>query len=491
MSDPRSALQAKFADASRFANFGTALMQMKVCGFRCHSATTVEIKSPITAFCGINGTGKSTLLQLAAVAYRNSLDGSDSYYIKDFLVVGTLDPTPFKPDARVEYKFWQEDRSLKQLTISRSSTSANWPGYRRRIERPVLFAGVGLYLPRIETRDLIVRYASKLHLDSSEHVADHIRAWTCRIMDQTYDDMLRHTVSYSDRKKAVVSVSRAGRVYSEAHMGCGEGRIQYLVTTLETLPPQSLVLIEEPETSLHPHAQRVFGEYLVDVSTRRGHQILVTTHSDPLLSALPSLSTIYIHNSPNGVGTIYGLTAREARSLMSKGFDKALNILVEDDVALAILTELIRRINSTLLSMTAIFIGGGAESLKTSIRTIAEAGLPVAVVLDGDKQPTPKDNIFSLPAFATDQTERAPEKELFANTDVCEYLKAQYSLEMPDFLTRLQGIDHHEWCSRLAQHLSVEKGFLVWEMSRIYAKAIPEAQAAALLKQLEEASRRK
>lgn len=382
MSDPRSALQSKFSDASRYANFGPALMQMKVCGFRCHSATTVEVKSPITAFCGINGTGKSTLLQLAAVAYSNSLDGSESYYIKDFLVVGTLDPAPFTADARVEYRFWQEDRNLKQVTVSRSSSNSNWPGYRRRIERPVLFAGVGLYLPRIETRDLIIRYASKLHLDASEQVADHIRAWTCKIMDQSYEDMQRHTVSYSERSKVVVSVRRGGKTYSEAHMGCGEGRIQYLVTTLETLPERSFILIEEPETSLHSHAQRVFGEYLVNVSTRRGHQIFITTHSDPLLSALPSLSTVYIHNSQNnGVGLVYGLTAVEAKSLMSKGHEKALNVLVEDDVAQAILTEIVRRVNPTALGMMAIYIGGGAETLKTSIRTIAQAGLPLAVVL--------------------------------------------------------------------------------------------------------------
>src|SRR4051812_27464519 len=98
MSDPRNILQSKFAEGGRYANFGSVLMQMKVCGFRCHSETTIDIKSPITAFCGINGTGKSTLLQLSAVAYQNDPQLGDSYYIKDFLVVGTLDPTPFKPD---------------------------------------------------------------------------------------------------------------------------------------------------------------------------------------------------------------------------------------------------------------------------------------------------------------------------------------------------------------------------------------------------------
>src|SRR5215471_14793776 len=116
-------------------------MQMKVSGFRCHGDTLVEIKSPITAFCGLNGTGKSTLLQLAAVAYRSPAPHPQSYYIKDFLVVGTLDPTPFKPDAKVEYRYWQEDHSLKTVTISRSSTRSGWSGYRRRPERLVQFAG--------------------------------------------------------------------------------------------------------------------------------------------------------------------------------------------------------------------------------------------------------------------------------------------------------------------------------------------------------------
>ena len=483
MSDPRSVLQAKFADVNRFGNFGPILLQMKVCGFRCHADTVVDIKSPITAFCGLNGTGKSTLLQLAAVAYKRPREAGPGYYIKDFLVVGTLDPTPFRNDARVEYKFWQEDRSLRPLTISRRSTSSNWSGYRRRIERPVQFAGVGLYLPRIETRDFIVRFASKLHVDSSEAVARHIQEWTCKIMDQRYDEMQRHTVSYSQRTKGVVSVLRGGNRYSEAHMGCGEGRIQYLVTTLEALPPKSVVLIEEPETSLHPHAQHVFGTYLVDVVTRLGHQVFLTTHSEGLLAALPSLSTIYVHNAGERINLIYGLTAVEAKSLMSKGHEKALNVLVEDTVAHAILTELLRRINPNLLATLGIYPAGGADTLRTTIRTVSEAGLRVAVVLDADQQPTPAENILKLPGT------QPPEKELFASPAVQAYVQATYGLSLQDFSARLIGVNHHEWCARLAQQLAVDESALVWELARIYARGVPEVEAAALSQQLQEASR--
>ena len=90
MSDPRSALQSKYEEPARFANFGEVICRMSVMGFRCHRNTIIEILSPITAFCGMNGTGKSTLLQLASTAYVPPDLNSPRYYINSFLVVGTL-----------------------------------------------------------------------------------------------------------------------------------------------------------------------------------------------------------------------------------------------------------------------------------------------------------------------------------------------------------------------------------------------------------------
>jgi predicted ATPase len=476
-------LQSKFQEQSRFSNFGPLLVQMRVSGFRCHSDTTVEIKSPITAFCGLNGTGKSTLLQLSAVAYRRPEPEGPGYYIRDFLVVGVLDPAPFRQDARVEYKFWQKDRTQKTVSISRKAVKSNWSGYRRRLERPVQFAGVGLYLPRIETRDFIVRHASKLRVERSEAVTQKIHEWTCRIMGREYLNMQRHTVSYSGREKSVVSVQRGGNQYSEAHMGCGEGRIQYLVTTLEALPPQSLVLIEEPETSLHPHAQRVFGEYLVDVSTRLGHQIILTTHSEPLLTALPSLSIVYVHHADERINLVYGLTAAQARSLMSKGSTKALNILVEDTVAKAVLTEILRRVDNTLLPIFDIYPAGGQAELKTTMKTIGSSNFPIAAVLDGDMQAVPGENVFTLPGT------EPPEKELFSNDAVKAHVQRIYRTSLQDFVTGLVGVDHHDWCRRLANHLAVSEAALVWEIARVYAQSIPEAEAASLAQLLREASR--
>src|SRR5208283_3680531 len=232
MSDPRTALQKKFAPEHRFNNFGNCLMQMHVQGFRCHSNTLIEVRSPITAFCGLNGTGKSTLLQLAAASYVNPDPNGPCYYIKNFLEAGTLDPSPFTAAAKVEYKFWQEDRTLKSLTISRRSATKRWSGYTRRLNKVVLFAGVSSYLPWIEQRDAVVRHASQLVIENSEDIVGHIKTWTCVVLDKQYDNMHRNTVSYSTRKRTVMTVQRATSSYSEAHMGYGEARSQFLITAI-------------------------------------------------------------------------------------------------------------------------------------------------------------------------------------------------------------------------------------------------------------------
>jgi len=133
MTDFRKAIQSKFEETSRYANFGDVLMRIHIKGFRCHTNTVVDIESPITAFSGLNGTGKSTILQLAAAAYKTPDSNiQKSYCIRDFLVVGTLDPRPFTTNATVEFKFWQGDRSLKPLTLSRNDATKRWQGYSRR-----------------------------------------------------------------------------------------------------------------------------------------------------------------------------------------------------------------------------------------------------------------------------------------------------------------------------------------------------------------------
>ena len=484
MTDRRNRLQTMFNIGNRFPNFGNAIVRLHVQGFRCHANTLIEIDSPITAFCGLNGTGKSTLLQLAAAAYKSEIAEARKYYLRDFLVVGTLDPRPFTNDASIEYKYWQHDRSLKTVTLSRNDTTKRWQGYGRRPQRNVFFAGVGLYIPKIEQRDFFFRNSNRLEVTHSAIVTDRIRIWTCRILGHAYDSISSNTVIYSGREGNVVTVQRSGTNYSEANMGYGEGRTQYLINALELLPEKSLVLIEEPETSLHPSAQYELGKYLVDVACEKKHQIMITTHSEFILEALPSQSRVYLKKVEEGIYPIIGLTALQAKSLMAEGHIKALYILVEDNCAKAVLNEIIRRVDADFLRSIGIFPAGDADTIARTIRTLKSTGLPVAAVRDGDKGDQPNENIFKLPGTLP------PEKELFSNEAVKDYIFSMYGVNLNDFRVGLEGVDHHYWFERLSNYLNIDESALLNETARVYARSISEVEITPLTTVIKEASRR-
>lgn len=494
MSDLRNILQKLFAENDRYPNFGNVLKRIRSKGFRCHSDTILDIESPITALCGLNGTGKSTLLQLAACAYKFPTDNRRSFHIKDFMVVGILDERPFTDQAEVEYSYWQEDRTLSLARLYRDVGSYRWRGYQYRPERLVYFAGIGIYLPKIEEQDFIIRNANKLKFSQATSATPRVKSWVCKILGQSYDNIFLNEVKIGNdesgnslRTGTVASVERANAKYTEAHMGFGEGRIQHLVRKLELLPEKSLVILEEPETSLHPSAQYALGEYLVDVSKNRHHQILLTTHSDFLLEALPSQSRIYLYRDSHGaIRSIVGLTSQQARSLMADGHVKALHILVEDELAKTIITEILRRTDKQLLRTIAIHVPekNGSTLLSQTIRTLREADLPVAAVLDGDKAATPKNNIFKLPGT------QPPEKEIFASVGVEAYLNQQYGVNMADFRANLYVVDHHEWLTRLADRVNLDENILAGELARVYVGTLNESDIDTLVTELREVARK-
>jgi len=471
-----------YKESDRYANFGPCIVKMHVYGFRCHSSTVFQVHSPITAFCGLNGSGKSTLLHLAACAYKEE---QQAYYIPDFLKIGPLDPSPFTDDAWVEFNYWNEDRKSNTVTISRRATESKWGGYSRRPDKHVFFLGAGSYIPKIEQRDFIFQNSSELKIEKQQALELHVKEKISKILEIGYDSVFSNTVSCLDKSGTVVSVNRYEACYSEFHMGYGEGRTQHLVSNLEILPERSLVLIEEPETSLHPIAEFELGRYLINVSCRRKHQILITTHSESLLAALPEQSRIYLKRGVADVKTVSGLSALQIKSLMSNGFNKALYILVEDICAKAVLQEIIRRIDPDFLKAVEIVEVGDKKRLTTTVQTLNATSIHVAGVRDADAGAVPSENIFSLPGS------EPPERELFKNKAVIGMLGQDYDLNFNDFLTSLSGVDHHHWINVLAKKIDQDQGALLREMSRAYAKNLPETDAVTLTNLLKETSKKR
>ena len=82
----------------------------------------------------------------------------------------------------------------------------------------------------------------------------------------------------------------------------GTVRFVAILATLLAPSPSPLVCIEEPELGLHPDALTLIAELLVEASERM--QLVVTTHSDALVSALTNQPESVVVCERPGAGTV-------------------------------------------------------------------------------------------------------------------------------------------------------------------------------------------
>ncbi|UQX13368.1 hypothetical protein [Candidatus Mycobacterium methanotrophicum] len=209
-------------------------------------------------------------------------------------------------------------------------------------------------------------------------------------------------------------------------MGFGEGRVAYMVNTMESAPAQSLFVPEEPETSLHGHAQkRLASTYQIDS---------------------------YLH-------------ADESKN-------KAV-ICVEDTFASHLAIEIMRRCDHHLLSGSQVLRIGSAQDVPSAVKLLRNAGL-WAVGLRGGDMPSACEFIHNLPDDA------APEKVVLADPAVeAHFATEPYSVSIAELLTGVA--DHHNYLREIAARLMLEESVVATEACRVYAVARDESELSAVV----------
>jgi predicted ATPase len=481
MSDPVPKLRAKFVEANRYTNFGAALRTIRIRGFRGIQDFTLAIEFPVTAISGLNGSGKSTLGQLAACGYRMPTEsvGYQRYYIKDFFPVSVADPTPFIDGASVEYTYESNQPATPQIvTVTR--TAKEWSGYKRQPERYVYYVGFTLYIPKVERKDLSIYRGATIQLQGQRPLSDEARAEVGKILNQPYDGLHFQRYSHKIRQGELGIARRWGATYSENNMGFGEGRALYMVDLFETAPEQSLFILEEPETSLHEDAQRRLGRYLLDVTERRHHQIILSTHSSAILEALPSEARKLIYRDVGGIECFSGLSSTRARAILAGGTAPGLTICVEDEFAKLVLIEILRRFNRPLLQVCEVIAIGDKGAVQSAVKLLRRIGRQAIGVRDGDVGAAPDQHLWSLPG------NNAPEREVFTHPDVIAELLQAFSLNVADFLQLHGDVNIHSIPSRLACEAHIPEAALNYRAVACYVQNVEEDRCKPIVTAVEQ-----
>lgn len=221
-----------------------------------------------------------------------------------------------------------------------------------------------------------------------QEVKDGERRWIEKILSRDYDSirLIRHR--YFRRDGGVTVLMRfADTQYSEAFAGSGEFATVKLVVTVMRAREKSLILLDEPEVSLHPAAQRKAMEFLCHMAKTRKHQFVLATHAPDIIRELPpdAVKVLEIRPDNSQVDVAAQRAAPELAFEAVGAYYDHPTVVVEDELAAAIVNRAISK-ESFAHVVKVRAIPGGANTLLTYRIPMwaVDSTSNILLLLDGD-----------------------------------------------------------------------------------------------------------
>lgn len=403
--------------------------------------TRVDFEFPLTALVGANGIGKSSLLHaLWGMPYGHST--SKFWFSTD------LDPIEDnkKDPQRYFYGYWHDGFGgvveTRKARIGRKrdywepyrwsgrdgmmpmpegnfdgKAKDRWNPVRRKvvyINFRALFGSFDRYfyfdddLGGGNRRDVMLRAARRLKIvkddvkqsytlgrrerifENRMLTPDELTA-ASEILGRSYDSahLIRHSLYPGNRGKDLSVVFKRGSEYSEAFAGSGE--IAAVSTVVDVLAAEeySLILLDEPETSLHPGAQRALLKFLLEQIKLKKHQVVISTHSSEFLTGLPHEAIkVFEDNGKLQSRILPRSSPAAALNRLGKPPQNKRRVLVEDSLAEQLVIHAAKSLDAGDRETLEVKVApGGAESILKYLGPAAMvSGDEVFVLLDGDKK---------------------------------------------------------------------------------------------------------
>jgi len=403
--------------------------------------TKINFEFPLTVFIGQNGCGKSSCLHAIYGAPKNRTP-------YEFWFDTSVDPIQYYDDQKKRHSFWYSYKdtrgNVKEVIKARirrnddpnyweTSRPLAWAGMQTRsdsnrdqpIEKNVVYIDFRAELSAFDKffyfgnvkgasarnkQEFIRKKSKQLNKILSGEV-EHLRTrtgiinkklrilneqellWISFILGKKYlsGKFVQHSFFRNDGYTVIFKTSFAE--YSEAFAGSGEVAVVSLVMKILNTEDYSLILLDEPEVSLHPGAQERLKLFLLEQIKIKKHQIILTSHSPSIVKGLPNQAIkVFYPNPSNGRFLIKeDLTPEEAFYHIGFTVDSRKNIIVEDVLAEQILNAILSKMGDEIKSLFNIKFNPGGESvIKKEFLTVycRDDNSKNFVFFDGDQKPS-------------------------------------------------------------------------------------------------------
>jgi predicted ATPase len=436
------------------------LRSISIGGLRGWTGQEIRFAFPVVAVAGENGSGKSTVLKVAACAYQQAKEKIESFTPSQFFLDTAWDEVS---GVSLVYKLKEGD---KERTYTHKRLE-RWK-LAERARREVVFQDISRTLPLEATS----RYAYIANRNQKEKesvfLTPELTSFYSSILGRRYDEA-RIAVTEKNIFLPVGVVKQAGTEYSQFHQGAGEDATLDLLSVLQSASNTSLIIIDEVEASLHPRAQRRLMHFLLWIARSRQIQVIVSTHSPYVLEELPAEARIFLHRGAQEIDVLYGVSPNYALNRMDDYDRPDLYVFTEDSESSILIREILRYKEVSLDRV--IFMEIGPADMVQRIGALAHHArfpVPSLGVLDADQKSS--DGCVVLPG------NQAPEKQLFADILDTAISHLAMRLEIPESLafdalaSACSLSDHHLWIPAAARALRVGEDYLWQTLCQIWVK---------------------
>ena len=353
--------------------------------------TRINFVYPLTVIVGQNGCGKSSLL--------HAIYGMPQKYTPyKFWFDTKVDPIEYYNDEKKRHSFWYQytENSIIRQVVKARIKRGNDPNYWET-SRPLSWAGMNfqerhspieknvIYLDFREElsafdkyfyfgnlsntkaknkQEYIRRKSSFLHkaLSDTNYIAksssgrelnksvEHLSPIELNaisyILGREYTNASSVYHSFFRNEGYSILFKTQHAKYSEAFAGSGEMAIVRLVQEIVNAPSYSLIILDEPEVSLHPGAQERLTFFLLEQIKLKKHQIIVTSHSPSIIKHLPKEAIKVLYQNPN-TGRFFikeNLLPAEAFYHLEFSLENKKRIHFEDLLAKEIVVSVLRKL---------------------------------------------------------------------------------------------------------------------------------------------------
>lgn len=437
------------------------LRSISISGLRGWTGQEIRFAFPVVAVAGENGSGKSTVLKVAACAYQQLKEGAEAFTPSQFFLDTAWDEVS---GVSLGYKVKEGDRE-RTYTHKRLE---RWK-LAERAKREVVFQDISRTLPLEATS----RYAYIANRNQKEKesifLTPELTSFYSSILGRKYDEA---RIAFTERNifLPVGVVKRAGNEYSQFHQGAGEDATLDLLSVLQTASNTALIIIDEVEASLHPRAQRRLMHFLLWIARSRQIQVIVSTHSPYVLEELPAEARIFLHRGIQEVEVLYGVSSNYALNRMDDYDRPDLYLFTEDFESTSLIREILRHREISLDRI--VFMEIGPADMVRRVGVLAgDARLPVPSlgVLDADQKCS--DGCIVLPGT------QAPERQVFGDifSSAIPQLATRIGVSdstARDVIANVHSItDHHNWVQAAARAFRVSEDYLWQTLCQVWVAA--------------------